>query len=201
MRNISLPSSTKAKSMLPSGRFLIYIRHFHALTECSYGSLFMDALHRAAYCGSIDPLVYVDPASLDEDLNDETFNFRPPGLNLDYMSYAMFSLVQRNSQALLDHMTLQTAAKHVFSTFFQHYASNNVTLAVSGGVFQPIGATLPFGLPAIVHSSKGFTASTYKDTDVRTSTNKSIKAIVQTPINEFVMSPTAVFLCLVILAY
>lgn len=258
MRNTVLPPWTKVKPILPSGRFLSYIRHLHALTQRSYGSLFMDALHHAPYCGSIGPWVYDYVDYRDEDLTDEMFNSRLPGLNLDYMSWAMFTLVQRNPRALLDHMTLQTAAKNVFSTLFQHYASNNVTLTDGGSVFQSIGATLPFGLPPIVNipiiikphiidpdphiimnppiinntsiknntttttiinntrpfttlpiintargsdSSNGIPAPSYKDVEVRTSTNKSVEAIVHTPVNELVMSPTAVFLCLAITAF
>ena len=157
----------------------------------------MDALYNAAHCASLAS-VGIAP-SPDEDLTDNTFNFRLPGLNLDYMSYAMFSIVQRNPEALLNHLTLQAAAKDVFSTFFQHYASTNVTLAEGGRVFQPIGATLPFGLPPIINDSGQVTS--YQDTDVRTSTNRTVEAIAHIPVNELVMSPTAVFLSLAILAF
>ena len=176
----------------------------------SYGTVFMDALLTAANRSNIGWGQFYDEMKTDkeEDLTDKTFNFRLPGLNSDYMSYAMFSLVQRNPQALLDHTTLQTTAQEVFTTFFQHYASDNVTLADGGRVFQPIGATLPVDLPPIVNVSYNssdarykFTASSYQDTDVRTSTNRSVEAAVHTSVNEHVMSSTAVFLCLAILAF
>ena len=112
----------------------------------------------------------------------------------------MFSLVQWNPHALSDHMILQTVVKDVFSTFCRHYVSNLATLADGGRFFQPIGATLPFGLPPIINSSNVFRNSSYQDTDVRTSTNKTVEAIVHTPVNELVMSSTAVILCFAILA-
>ncbi len=174
---------------------------FLALTHFSYGTLFMDALYNAARCASImDTGASVGLYYSDEDLSDRTFNFRLSGLNLDYMSYAMFLLVQRSPQALLDLVTLQTVAKDVFSTFFQHYASTNVTLADGGRVFQPIGATLPFGLPPILNSSTG-QVSSYQDTAVHTNTNRTVEAVVQTPVNELVMSLPAVVICLAILAF
>ena len=188
---------SKVKSISPLGRSSTHIRHFLALTHSSYGNLFMDALYNAAHCASIAS--EQTDLSADEDLTDRTFNFRLPGLNLDYMSYAMFSLAQRDPQALLNNPTLQAVANDVFSIFFQHYASFNVTLADGGRVFQPIGATLPFGLPPIINDSQQ--VASYQDTDVWSNINRTVEAIVRTPVNELVMSTVAVILCLAILVF
>ena len=160
----------------------------------------MDALYNAARLGRIGDGLPDASDYGDEDLTDRTFNFRLRGLNVDYMSYTMFSLVQRKPQALLDHNTLQNAANEVFSSCFQHYASKNVTLVDGGRVFQPIGATLPFGLTPILNFSND-RASSYQDTDVHTVTNSTNEATVHQPTNELVMSPTAVFLCLAVLVF
>ena len=160
----------------------------------------MDVLYNAARWASIGNEESTPDDDIEEDLNDKTFNFRLPGLNLDYMSYAMFSLVQKNPQALLDLTTLHRVANEVFSTFFQHYASNNVSLTDGGRVFQPIGASLPFGLPPIVNFSTN-QASSYQDSNIRppTNLNNTIEATIHYPVNELIMSPTAVYLCLAIL--
>ena len=160
----------------------------------------MEALYNAAHCSDIGA-GKVDGPVPEENLSDKTFNFRLPGLNLDYMSFAMFSLVQRNPQALLDPITLQTVANDVFSTFFQHYATANVTLADGGNVFQSIGATLPFGLPPIVNASSDQVNSFNHDPDVRANTSRTVKAIVNTPVVELVFSPVAANLSLAILAF
>lgn len=156
----------------------------------------MQALYNAARCADIGD----SAVSFDEDLSDKTFNFRLPGLNLGYMSYGMFSLVQRDPQALLDPTTLQNVANDVFSTFSQHYASINVTPADGGNVFQPIGARLPFGLPPIINITTGVTTS-YQDTAVPTNTSRTVEAIVHIPINELIMPPIAVNLSLALLAF
>ena len=188
------------KSMSLSGRLLPCSQHFHTLTHRSFGALFMDALYNAAHCSNIGAGT-VDGPVAEEDLSDKTFNFRLPGLNLDYMSFAMFSLVQRNPQALLDPMTLQTVANDVFSTFFQHYATTNVTLADGGNVFQSIGATLPFGLPPIINASNDRGNPFYQNTDVRANTSRTVKAVVSTPVTGLVFSPVAASLSLAILAF
>ena len=160
----------------------------------------MGALYNAAHCSDIGAET-VDGPVTEEDLSDKTFNFRLPGLNLDYMSFAMFSLVQRNPQALLDPMTLQTVANDVFSTFFQHYATANVTLANGGNVFQSIGATLPFGLPPVINASSDRGNSFYQNTDIRANTSRTVKATVSTPVTGLVFSPIAATFSLAILAF
>ena len=188
------------KLMSLSGRLLPCSQHFHTLTHRSYGALFMEALYNAAHCSDIGAGT-VDGPIAEENLRDKTFNFRLPGLNLDYMSFAMFSLVERNPQALLDPMTLQTVANDVFSTFFQHYATTNVTLADGGNVFQSIGATLPFGLPPIINASSDRDNSFHQDTNVRVNTSRTVNAIVSTPVIGLVFSPIAANLSLAIFAF
>ena len=136
----------------------------------------------------------------DEDMTDKTFNFRLRGLNLNYMSYAMYSLAKRNSAALLDLSTLQTLSNIVFSTFFQHYASNNITVGEGGRTFQPIAATLPVGLPLIVNNNDD-KPSSYQDTITPSYANRTIQAVVHINVEQLVMFPAAVFLCLAILVF
>ncbi len=90
----------------------------------SYGVLFLDALMVAADLANIygtnENTGYDEYAR--EDTNSTTFNIRSPGLNVDYMTYAMLSMVENDHNALLDSDTLSRLANKTFSTFFQHYA-------------------------------------------------------------------------------
>ena len=110
----------------------------------SYGIIFMDALLSSAnlnLVGAMDAVTGYD--SLYEDLQDLTFNIRSPGLNVDYMSYSMFSMVNKDPRALLDPKTLETMANKTIATFFQHFASSNVSMGTGGWVFQDVNYTLP----------------------------------------------------------
>ena len=92
----------------------------------SYGFLFLDGMLRASdltTLGGVDVLGYPDH----EPTEDRTFNFRKPGLNMDFMTYAMYSLAGSDLEALLDPEVQARTANKVFSTFFQHFASSNVT--------------------------------------------------------------------------
>lgn len=160
----------------------------------------MSSLYNAADCARLGEGAVQETGYGDEDLTDKTFNFRLPGLNVDYMSYAMFSLAQRNPSTLLDPSTLRNISNRVFSTFFQHYAATNVTLADGGRTFQPIGAMLPFGLQPILNISGGGLSS-YQDTNIPSYSNRTIDAVVHTQVEQLVMSPAAFILCLAILLF
>ncbi|RVX66331.1 hypothetical protein B0A52_09762 [Exophiala mesophila] len=79
-------------------------------------------------------------------MHDQTFNIRNPGLNLDYMSYSMLSLVDFDTVALLDPATLERTAQQTFSTFFQHFASSSVSTTSGGWAFQKLDERLPSDL-------------------------------------------------------
>jgi hypothetical protein len=103
-------------------------------------------------------------------LTDKTFNVRDEdaGLNLDFMSYAMYSLVDKEPTALLDPTTLLNITSQTFSTYFQHFVSSNFSQEAGGHAYQTIGynvdlepplyyrpsATLVNGFP-IVHTTNG----------------------------------------------
>ncbi|KAK5047110.1 hypothetical protein LTR84_007053 [Exophiala bonariae] len=88
-----------------------------------------------------------------ESLDDQTFNIREPGFNLDYMSYSMYSLVGFDPTALLDKGILEKKAQQVFSTFFQHFASTSVTTTGGGWAFQKLDERLPTDLTDVADRS------------------------------------------------
>jgi hypothetical protein len=65
---------------------------------------------------------------------DKVFNMRDntTGLNLDFMSYAACAQVGFDPTALLNAGTLAKTSQKVFSTFFQHFVSNNMSRELGG---------------------------------------------------------------------
>lgn len=167
----------------------------------SYGYLFHDALLSAANSARTGN-DSMETSILAESLDDRTFNFRLPGLNLDFMSYVSRSLINNNS-ALLNPNTLANVSSTVFSMFFKHFVHSNVT--TSGGMYmngtwvlQPRGAVIPSDLgPTMLSTSKLF----LQDDFTASNTPATVTSIVTTRIPQLDLSPAAVFLCLAILVF
>lgn len=118
----------------------------------SHGAFFLAALIGASDISALSATArsgYQDTESLD----DQTFNIRKPGLNLDYMSYSMLSLVEFDPTALLNPTTMERTAQQVFSTFFQHFASSSVTTTQGGWAFQKLDERLPADLTDVADNS------------------------------------------------
>lgn len=135
-----------------------------------------------------------------EDTGDRLFNFRMKGLNVDFMSFAALSLASRDVEALLDPYTLQSLSSRVFSTFFQHFVTENITLDSGSYGFQPLNTTLPWDLNPILDPEGGGKAWSYQDQNTSLVTNKTAAAILHTEIEQLNMSPAAVILCIVMLS-
>lgn len=63
-------------------------------------------------------------------------------LNLDFMSYASFSQVGKDGEALLDYDTLLRETQRTFSTFFTHFVTTGVSLETGGRAYQSRGNQL-----------------------------------------------------------
>ncbi|OTA99510.1 hypothetical protein M426DRAFT_67631 [Hypoxylon sp. CI-4A] len=155
----------------------------------SHGILFMTGLLGAAdlsdFAGT--DLSYTTAS---EDISDQTFNIRQPGLNADLMTYSMLSLVDYNHDALLDPETLERTAQKAFSALFQNFASNNVSFETGGYVFQPPSEALPSDLDTI-----------YSKRDDASSSADTVTLDVSRPVELLKMSKPAAWICMVILGY
>ena len=108
----------------------------------SHGAYFLAALMGASDIGALSATPrsgYPDT----EAVQDQRFNIRKTGLNMDYMYYSMFSLVDSDPIALLDPATMERTAQQTFSTFFQHYASSSVSTTDGGWVFSRLDEPYP----------------------------------------------------------
>ena len=118
----------------------------------SHGAFFLAALIGASDISALSATArsgYQDTESLD----DQTFNIRKQGMNLDYMSYSMFSLVEFDPTSLLNPTTMEQTAQQVFSTYFQHFASSSLTTAQGGWAFQKLDERLPADLTDVTDNS------------------------------------------------
>ncbi|KAI9796263.1 MAG: hypothetical protein M1833_006432 [Piccolia ochrophora] len=171
----------------------------------SYGALFTFSLLNAAATTGEQAMGsdYTQGSMREERIDERTFNFRARGLNMDFMSYALYSLVDRDVDALLDPTVLSKQADKVFSTFFQHYVSGNVT-EDGGKAFQRVGAKIPWDIGPIVTGNSNraeYALVKYKTQNSTFVTNTTAPAIVHTPVHQLYMSPAAVILSLVILVF
>ncbi|KAI1425350.1 hypothetical protein F5Y12DRAFT_714398 [Xylaria sp. FL1777] len=158
----------------------------------SHGILFLTALLGAADLDEIQGtnLNYLFTKS--ESIEDQTFNIRQSGLNVDLMTYSMLSLVNYDHEALLDLETLERTAQQTFTALFQHFASNNVSFTTGGYVFQPPGEKLPNDLDGPVTKSSR--------ADVM-SVNGTVTMHISRSVELLKISKLAAWICLSILAY
>jgi hypothetical protein len=70
---------------------------------------------------------------LPEDSKDTTYTIRDrsKGLNVDFMTYSMYTLAGQDPAALLNGTLFKDLAQRTFTTFFQHFVSGNL-LTTSG---------------------------------------------------------------------
>lgn len=109
----------------------------------SHGILFYSGLLGAADISAFGEYGQDRQGVVSENTQEQTFNFRDPGLNVDYMSYAMLSQVGFDHDALLDPAVLERAAKKTFATFFVYFANNQLSLTAGGNVYQAPSERLP----------------------------------------------------------
>ncbi|KAE8151048.1 hypothetical protein BDV25DRAFT_153274 [Aspergillus avenaceus] len=124
----------------------------------SYGALFMTQMLTAANVKKLEGATRVGGWTY-EDLSDNTFNIRDEanGLNMDFMTYSMYYMAGKDPKALLNLTTYERLASKTFTTFFQHFASNNISMETGGWAYQPINASLPSDLaPAVNNVTKPY---------------------------------------------
>ncbi|KAI3342654.1 hypothetical protein F4824DRAFT_115259 [Ustulina deusta] len=158
----------------------------------SHGILFLTALLGAADLEEVQGtnLHYLYTAS--ESIDDQTFNIRQPGLNVDLMTYSMLSLVNYDHEALLDLEILKRTAQQTFTALFQNFASNNVSFTTGGYVFQSPGEKLPDDLDGPANKSSEAYVAPVNGT-VATHISRSVELLK--------ISKPAAWICLLILAY
>lgn len=173
----------------------------------SYGELFVNSLLRASRLDSISSSGIDHGPKNFEKLSGSTFNIRNnvTGLTLDFMSYAAYLQEDRDSAALLDEKTLMRNTQKIFSVFFQHYVSSNISFTGGGWVYQPIGANLK-GLGAPVNGTfkqynpDGSESPRFDDLPAQ-DTQRVADATISTRVEVLRMNRKAFWLCLALLIW
>ncbi|KAF4631977.1 hypothetical protein G7Y89_g6157 [Cudoniella acicularis] len=191
-----------SSSMYVGSGYQITPRVYVHNISVNYGYLFHDTLLGAANSDLTGSnAMYVDQA---ENLDDCTFNFRLPGLNVDFMSYTSLNLVNQDKAFLLDPTTLGNASSEVFSLFFKHFVHGDVKgnngLYINGiRGLQPRGAVIPSNLRPTMPQGYKKTVTYLQDSFKISNTAPSATATITTRIEQFDLIPAAVILCLCIL--
>jgi hypothetical protein len=160
----------------------------------SYGILFLSAL-----LGLADRDHTVG-GSFVEDLNENAFVFRDPqnGLNMDLMTYSMYTLADKNPEALLDFTTLTRHADHTFQTFFQQFINSELSPSKGGYVYQPINDNgMEFLGPPVDENG---TLIAEKQFPVR-NTNRTVEASISQRIRVLHINAVATYLSTAILIW
>lgn len=98
----------------------------------SFGVLFTDGLLGASDIDAFQPIE-------EQDANQYTIREPTTGMNMDLMTYSMFAIGNKDSQALLNYTTLTTSANRTFQTFFQHFVNEKLTMTDGSWVYSRIG--------------------------------------------------------------
>jgi hypothetical protein len=161
----------------------------------SYGILFMGSMFKAA-----DPNLDSPILTEWESLRDNAFVMRDKehGLNMDLMTYSMYSLANKDPRALLNYETLVKHADHTFETFFQHFVSNGLSLKEGGLAYQKIGdnSTDALGMP-VSWNGTALPQRIYP----KANANRTVEASVSNRIRILHMNSVATYLSVAILIW
>ncbi|KAJ1705681.1 hypothetical protein NYO67_12157 [Aspergillus flavus] len=172
----------------------------------SYGVLFMTQMLTAANVQKLYGASRLVGWTV-EDTSDSTFNIRDEahGLNMDFMSYSMYSLAGNDPAALLDPTVFSRLSSKTFSTFFQHFANSNISMKTGSWAYQPINASLPSDLtPAVTDATllEDAPLTAYQDEIHPIShTNRTVVVRVSQRVEMLKMNAVAVWLSVSILAW
>lgn len=187
----------------------------------SYGVLFMTALLGAADLRNFEVNGKSGAQGIfSENVHDQAFNLRGPGLNVDYMSYAMLSLANGSHEALLDPLVLESTAQRTFEVMFQHFAHSNIDMESGGNVYQSPSESLPADIdgPTTTATATATATASSKTRNRRQENSKLASSAagatasatdisdtgrvdVRSEVEILRMSTTAAIVCMSILAY
>lgn len=143
-----------------------------------------------------------------EALDDNTYNIRDTvnGLNMDFMTYAMYSMAGKDPTKLLDPETFRDLAQKTFSTFFQHFVSNEISMETGSWGYQKINASLPHELGPALELVDGYLPGTkateYQDVMQPIShTNRTVEALLARRVELLQMNGVAVWLSISIMTW
>jgi hypothetical protein len=160
----------------------------------SFGILFLDALLGLADRSHSSTVSYT------ESLDENAFVFRDPnnGINMDLMTYSMYTLANKDPEALLNFTTLAKHADRTFQAFFQHFVNSGLSPSKGGYAYQPINDNSIDSLgPAV---DKNGTRIAEKNFPVL-NTNRTIEASISHRIRVLHMNTTATYLSTAILIW
>ncbi|CAI6337537.1 unnamed protein product [Periconia digitata] len=157
----------------------------------SMGVLFMDALLTASSLG--------DGQTDYESMRNQYFVYREEqkGINMDLMSYAMYTLANNDPEALLDYTTLTANANRTFQTFFQQFIHNRLSIDEGGAGYQKIAANMNDIGQAVDYDGTALPNTLYQGLN----TNRTAEAVVYHRIQVLHLSELATYLAVSIIIW
>ncbi|KAF2035152.1 hypothetical protein EK21DRAFT_84780 [Setomelanomma holmii] len=162
----------------------------------SFGVLFLDSLLGSAdrQTGSVGRASY-------EAVTQNAFVFRDErnGINMDLMTYSMYTLAKQDSDALLNYTTMARLADQTFQTFFQQFVNSGLSLSKGGYAYQTIqdNSMEALGKPVDINGSSIAAAKSFPVLN----TARTITASVSHRVRVLHMNTTATYLSTAILVW
>ncbi|KAH4173706.1 hypothetical protein HBH64_109950 [Parastagonospora nodorum] len=159
----------------------------------SFGILFVGALLGLADREHANGYSY-------EDLKQNAFVFRDPnnGINMDLMTYSMYTLAKKDPEALLNYTVLATHADRTFQTFFQHFVNSGLSPSRGGYAYQPINDD---SMTTLTHSVDGNGTAIAEKSFPVLNTNRTVEASISQRIRVLHMNSIATYLSVAILIW
>lgn len=160
----------------------------------SFGILFVEAL-----LGLADRRHTVG-VSYTEAWNENAFVVRDDnrGINMDLMTYSMYTMAGKDPEALLNYTTLVEHADRTFQTFFQHFVNSGLSLTKGGYAYQPINDNSMEGLgSSIEENGTAIAEKTY----TKLNTDRTINASMTHRIRVLHMNTVATYLSTALLIW
>lgn len=161
----------------------------------SFGVLFLDSLLGSADRRSENR----QGTTMSENWEDNGFVFRDPerGVNMDLMTYSMYTLANKDPGALLNYTTLVSLADRTFQSFFQHFVNSGLSLKDGSYGYQKINDQSMDGLRKPNDPNVHLSRRNIQDSQ----TNRTVDASVSKRIRVLHMNTVATYLSTAILAW
>ncbi|PVH96556.1 hypothetical protein DM02DRAFT_115979 [Periconia macrospinosa] len=165
-------------------------------TTTSLGILFLDGLLSASV--SKEPVGDVYYAYENTGTDQFVYREEDGGLNMDLMSYTMYTLANNDPEALLNYTTLVNNANRTFQSFFQDFVNTKLAHYNDDGTgFQRIGANMKDLGQAVDYNGASLVNPLYPSLN----TDRTIEAVISSRRQVLYMNPVATYLAVAIITW
>ena len=118
---------------------------------------------------------------------------------MDLMTYCMYTLANKDPEAMKNETILADLVNRVFQIFFQHFISTNLSTTEPSWAYQPVGAQAEnLGDQLFYNRSEGYMRRVPPPTYLDQKTNRSVDVVIQYETEVLKMNAVATWLTIAI---